>query len=399
MTVRNENGSVLVIVLGFVLAFSLLGVGSMHHSYTQSEIAEKEKASAEAFWWADGALERAAQKLSVSLTDLIEPDKDCVWNEGHPDYPNCGVSDSYGEFGDGVTERKRYYRVMSTATCVCDPSATGCVDDSKEYALENCTAANGQVSSDSRKIRAISWVNVPYSDGTNNDQFRRILAKFGSYDIENAITTHGTINEKNGIDCQPWGSATIGGECVPYAEFTFETIFNGMSFNDFVVFAAANPIPVVHPFYDDGALPWPFVNHVYHLDSTSDEVNIDGRTVIFYEGINTYSIRTTDTDVYTPNNASLLIVDTGYVSGQSPKLDFAGMTGSFCGIVWIIGKVQITGNATINGAVFVDEDPPSNTKVTGTPDVIYSQTCIEGAIAELGGTGSPSFYAWNEYTL
>jgi len=96
----------------------------------------------------------------------------------------------------------------------------------------------------------------------------------------------------------------------------------------------------------------------------------------------------------------MLIVDTKYPgTGPTPKLNFQGVTGTFCGIVWIVGKVKITGNATILGAVFVDEDPPSDTTVSGTPDVIFNQACVDGAINSFGGTGTPGISFWKEYSI
>ena len=49
---KNKIGSVLVVTLGFIAAFTFLGFGAIHYAYVQNELAEKESASAEAFWLA-----------------------------------------------------------------------------------------------------------------------------------------------------------------------------------------------------------------------------------------------------------------------------------------------------------------------------------------------------------
>ncbi len=69
--IKNTRGSILVVTLGFVFVFTLLGFGALHYAYTQNERVEREKASAEAFWLADGALQMAYQKLSHSPTNII----------------------------------------------------------------------------------------------------------------------------------------------------------------------------------------------------------------------------------------------------------------------------------------------------------------------------------------
>lgn len=68
---NDKKGSILVVTIGFVLVFTLLGFGSLHYAYVQNEVVEKEKASAEAFWLADGALQMAFNNLVNDPTALI----------------------------------------------------------------------------------------------------------------------------------------------------------------------------------------------------------------------------------------------------------------------------------------------------------------------------------------
>ena len=66
MMMRNERGSILALTVCFVLVFTMLGFSAIQLATTQDEIADKERASLEAFWLADGALERAKSKMLVT---------------------------------------------------------------------------------------------------------------------------------------------------------------------------------------------------------------------------------------------------------------------------------------------------------------------------------------------
>ncbi|MBZ0165758.1 MAG: hypothetical protein K8I00_03050, partial [Candidatus Omnitrophica bacterium] len=73
----------LIVTMGFVVAFTLLGMASLHFAMMQNEATERQKASMEAFWLADGALEQARarfpnlvekEQLAMHLTnDQDEP--------------------------------------------------------------------------------------------------------------------------------------------------------------------------------------------------------------------------------------------------------------------------------------------------------------------------------------
>lgn len=78
--INNENGSILVVTLAFVLVFTLLGFGSLHHVFVQNEIAEKEKASAKAFWLADGIAERTFARLKENwVSENVTNITDSLW--------------------------------------------------------------------------------------------------------------------------------------------------------------------------------------------------------------------------------------------------------------------------------------------------------------------------------
>lgn len=70
---KNKRGSVLIITLGFVVAFTLLGMASLHYAMVQNEETERQKASMEAFWLADGAVEQAKAKYPGFIPKEDDP--------------------------------------------------------------------------------------------------------------------------------------------------------------------------------------------------------------------------------------------------------------------------------------------------------------------------------------
>ncbi|MDP8202211.1 MAG: hypothetical protein P9M11_08725 [Candidatus Tenebribacter burtonii] len=59
--------------------------------------------------------------------------------------------------------------------------------------------------------------------------------------------------------------------------------------------------------------------------------------------------------------------------------DFQMTGGTFEGIVWVNGRIQIAGNALMRGSMFISEDPNNNqlSHVTGNCDLYYDQTIVQ----------------------
>jgi hypothetical protein len=87
----------------------------------------------------------------------------------------------------------------------------------------------------------------------------------------------------------------------------------------------------------------------------------------------------------------------GYTGNPQPKLNIAG-NADFCGIIWTIGEVKVEGTGDVLGAIFIDGSPLGDTPFTGNADLAFDLPCVAGAISSFGGTGTPSLYAWKEYT-
>ncbi len=354
----NDRGSVLVATLGLVLIFLLFGLASIHHAGEQNLDADRRQSSVEAFWIAEAGLEVARSKLGESPVDIIAPDKVCMVDKSHVNYPNCGDTDSFSQMDNGE------FHVYS------EPVVAGSTDNWRIESQGNVITYN--------------------PNGTENNEFRGIRAKFGSYDIEDIFTSHGTINKlpSDPSLCTESGSAQIipfPDGCAPEAEFTFETVFNGLSYADFITMAIAG-------------------GQNFTLTNTSDLFTIDNVTVLHMVGNTVNKVTINETQGGTVKNGfydgapAFLIVDTsGYTGVPTPGLDIGGGF-DFCGIIWIIGGAKIAGNPDIKGAIFIDESPPSNTIFSGDSDAIFDISCVSGAISSFGGTGPPKYYDWHEYS-
>lgn len=69
--------------------------------------------------------------------------------------------------------------------------------------------------------------------------------------------------------------------------------------------------------------------------------------------------------------------------------------GVFNGIIWVIGTLTISGNPTINGAIFVESGLSVDTTVTGNAQINYSSGDVDGAFYQL--TSLPASIAqWRE---
>jgi len=91
---KNEKGSILVITLGFVLVFTSLGLASLYHAGNQNQSAERLEASAEAFWLADGAVQRAKSYIP----NLMLPGDYENIGEGSGTYSVTSVMDGTSSF-------------------------------------------------------------------------------------------------------------------------------------------------------------------------------------------------------------------------------------------------------------------------------------------------------------
>jgi Tfp pilus assembly protein PilX len=68
---NNKNGSILIVTLGFILIFTLLGLAAMHLSGVQNEAAVKQAYSTKAFWLADAGVQVGKKRLNGNICGVF----------------------------------------------------------------------------------------------------------------------------------------------------------------------------------------------------------------------------------------------------------------------------------------------------------------------------------------
>ena len=159
-------------------------------------------------------------------------------------------------------------------------------------------------------------------------------------DITSAISSSGTITVS--------GSADVNGEIVENGCPAFEDIFGASkddvknNANNYYVDPANNATPIENVTWVDFAFETGF-----HITDNN------------YEG------------------SGILIVNG----------DFTMTGGTFDGIIWVIGNLLVSGNPTINGAVFVESDieiaGDSEVTLTGNCEVNFTEGAVGDAILTL----------------
>jgi len=79
-------------------------------------------------------------------------------------------------------------------------------------------------------------------------------------------------------------------------------------------------------------------------------------------------------------------------------LDISG--GTFNGIIWVIGKLRISGNPVINGSIFVEGGVTVDTTVTGTAVISFDQSAIDDAFSNFitfSVSPKPTVLSWQEF--
>ena len=193
------------------------------------------------------------------------------------------------------------------------------------------------------------------SKGTVKGYDRRINAVIAAYNIPGVVNTQGSI--KNINNC-PMASVTV--DCsllMQYGSFSLNTFFNGLTIADIKSMASYT--------YTDpknaGAMPV-----------------IENITVVNL--INKHTLQIPSDHL---NGSGFLLVDTtGAGSSPVPQLSIEGST--FNGIIWVLGEAKITGNAQINGAIFVEGSASNETTLGGTITLTYDPVAIDLALVHFG---------------
>lgn len=64
--------------------------------------------------------------------------------------------------------------------------------------------------------------------------------------------------------------------------------------------------------------------------------------------------------------------------------------GTFDGVIWVIGKLDISGNTVVNGSIFVEGN--ATVDVTGTAEISFDQSAIDAAFSN-----SSTVLSWQEF--
>lgn len=214
---------------------------------------------------------------------------------------------------------------------------------------------------DSKKFTYDSWGYIPSKTATNKkaEEGVRAVVKFNKYNIgEFAFSTQGSLDVKgsatidgdvlSGGTISVGGSAEITGDALDNRAFvaTFENVFG----NTEAELLALPP------------------DHIY-TDPPNNQEGVDGLTWVNFSSGGTFKISSSGW-----TGSGILIVKGG-------DLEMTG--GTFNGIIWVVGSLKISGNAAINGSIFVESGAEVETGITGSPVLTYDKTLVETALGEI----------------
>lgn len=175
----RQEGSVLVVGIGFMLAFTAVGLSALRLAGHFNLNAETRRFSQEAFWLADAGVEEAKNKLQKASPILVPETRAPV------------------SLGEGT------YDVVS----VTDPGCVGCIDRWK-------VDATGTVEAHTRSVEAV----------------------VARYDIDKVLETQGYVRDLE--DC-PTASVTVDCSLIEErSSFTIESVLNGLTQSDIVAAAS-----------------------------------------------------------------------------------------------------------------------------------------------------------------
>jgi hypothetical protein len=81
-------------------------------------------------------------------------------------------------------------------------------------------------------------------------------------------------------------------------------------------------------------------------------------------------------------------------NGTDVALDMSG--GDFKGVIWVVGKLSVSGNPTITGAVFAESGADIDNKLTGTGQLEFNLGTKDSAFDVLTGKLQTEIISWQE---
>lgn len=127
--------------------------------------------------------------------------------------------------------------------------------------------------------------------------------------------------------------------------------------------------------------------HNKYTDPENNKIPVD--KITWVNLVNQSEFRISETGW---SGSGILVVREPEGSGSS-ALEIEG--GTFNGVIWVIGNLRVSGNAVINGAIFVEGGSAEVSKLTGTPEINYDAAQVANAFAYLGNSVI-KVYDWQE---
>lgn len=128
-------------------------------------------------------------------------------------------------------------------------------------------------------------------------------------------------------------------------------------------------------------------NGYVYADPPTNQQPVNGITWVELTGSNKYVISSTW------SGSGLLIVNG---NGMNLALEIAG-DWTFTGMIWVIGKVKISGNAQITGALFAESTAGIESDVTGNSTLSFDSATVSSAFSLLeGGSTGLNVLSWRE---
>lgn len=342
---KNNRGSILVITMGFVLVFTLLGIASIYLGTVNSEAADKREFSEEAFWHADGAVERA--RSTLPNVELKDP---------------ANLGDPLPSYGNDVNGNPMTYSVN--------------------------TVKNGP----------FTWQID--TDSTVNNQKRAIQAIADA----SGIAGFGDLNSNGNID-----KYNNGDKCTSLegsSEVNCDKVEEGMSLDFSEVFPNALPVNSSNPnldnYYTDanagtfGTIPNSGLTLI-EISSTSNmntKISGSGFVYIDYSNYDAANKKAPSVDIEIADFSGILWIEGDVRDNVDVK--FTG-NGGYVGAIFVEGS----GKLSFGGAAHLNYD------MSGNPVPQQDVTdALAGALAQLEGDntpqcppdcpGKPTIVAWKE---
>lgn len=332
---NNESGMILPLVIILMFALTITGLAFLSSTVMEHNLAMREVYKTQAFYLAEGGIEHARVVLGEHWED---------WEDYSPVIPNTELEGTYSAYisdedtgGNELPEHKRRIKSIGTVKNVSQIVQVIVRQAPSGAEIKVALETKGEV-----RIRGTATIR-------GDLEHKAIIAE--------AIDPQGnyTIEPEDGISISP--------EC------TIETPYLGC----FADFSPAYP-------YED------YFEYVFKMKKEEMKDLVKKAGDKYYAN----PVKNADVEGITwiddPNQEGFEVTRTDW-EGQGILIvngDMKITGGSFNGILWVIGTLEVgAGNPIINGAVIVESDITETTPLEGKLEVNYGSEKIISAVGEI----------------